>query len=691
MDEASRPIPPVAPRRPMSRTSHGVTLTDPYAWLRDPGYPSVTDPEVLAYLRAENAYADAVLAADRPLVGQIFAEMKARLVDDDEGVPTPHGPWLYGWRFRPGAQYRVWYRTPRTGGTETVFLDEPALAAGHACFNLRTYAASPDHRFVAYATDGDGSERYVVEIVAPDTNERLADRITNTSGVPVWGDDRTLFYAELNEQLRPFRVRRHILGSDAADDPIVFQEDDPGFFVSLGRTLSGAFVLIHAGDHVTSEVHLVPTASPAAPPRVVVPRRPGHQYAVTHQGRRLLITTNDRHRNFRLVEAPVEAPDEAHWRELEPGSDTSYLLGVTAFEGFLVVVARERGLVQVRIEYADGTVRTVPWPEPTYSAGLGPNVDYATDRVRLRYSSMVTPASVIDFHLDDGRMEVLKVQAIPSGYVRERYRSERLEATAADGAKVPVSLVYRDDFPRDGTGPLLLYGYGAYGMGLDPGFGTARLSLLDRGFAYAIAHVRGGDELGRGWYEDGKLDRKINTFGDFVACAEHLVASGYTSPGRIAIEGGSAGGMLVGAVANMRPELWGCVLALVPFVDVLNTMLDPTLPLTPIEWPEWGNPIDDPAAFLRIRGYCPYENVEAKAYPPILARAGLSDPRVTYWEPAKWVAKLRATKTDDNPLLLRTNMDAGHFGASGRFDELEERAEDFAFVVRCLGSHDRAS
>ncbi|MFW5834615.1 MAG: S9 family peptidase [Pseudomonadota bacterium] len=686
MDEPVLPPPPVAPVRPTRRDLHGTTLEDPYAWLRDPGYPEVTDPDVLTYLEAENAYADAVLAPDRELIDRLFEEMKGRLKDDDEGVPTPWGPWLYGWRFRAGAQYREWYRRPRLGGEETVFLDEPALAEGNTYFNLRTYAPSPDHRLVAFATDVDGSERYVIEVVDPATGARLSDRLSNTSGTPVWGDGETLFYAELNEQLRPFRVRRHRLGTAQDDDAVVFEEADAGFFVGLGRSLSGAFVTIQTGDHVTSEVHLIPTAAPHAEPRLVAARRAGHQYGVVHQGERLLIVTNDRHRNFRLVEAPLATPDEAHWRELKPGSDAVYLVGIEAFRDFLVVVTRERGLVQVRIERPDGSVLTIPWPEPTYSAGLGANADYVTDRLRLRYSSMVTPASVIDFHLADRRLEVLKVQEIPSGYDPRRYRSERLEATAPDGTKVPISVVYREDFAKDGAGSLLLYGYGSYGMGLDPGFGTARLSLLDSGFAYAIAHVRGGDELGRGWYEDGKLDKKTNSFTDFVACAEHLIADGFTGAGRIAIEGGSAGGMLVGAVLNLRPELWGCALALVPFVDVLNTMLDETLPLTPIEWPEWGNPIADAEAFHRLRGYCPYENVEAKAYPPILARAGLSDPRVTYWEAAKWVAKLRAVRTDDALLLLRTNMDAGHFGASGRYDELKERAEDYAFVLRCLGA-----
>ena len=684
MDRPDRE-PPRAERRPQRTEAFGRVLVDDYAWLRDPAYPEVTDPDIRAHLEAENAYADAVLAPRRGLVARLFDELKGRIKDDDAGVPTPHGPFLYGWRFAPGAQYRSWYRRPRDDGEERVFLDEPRLAEGATYFNLRTFQPSPSHALVAYATDRDGSERYVIEVIAPDEGRALDDRVANTSGTPVWADDRTFFYCELNDQLRPFRVRRHTLGTPPEADPIVYEEPDPGFFVGVAKTLTDEFVLIATGDHVTSEVHLIPAAAPATPPRVVVPRRPGHEYGLAQRGDRFLITTNDRHRNFRLVEAPVADPGEANWREVLAPSDAVYLVGVVGFRDFVVTVTRERGLVQIRLRFDDGRVVEVPWPEAAYAAGLAANLDYATDRLRLRYSSMVTPASVIDFHPGDGRLETLKVQEIPSGYDPTRYRTERLEATAADGAAVPISLVQPADFPADGSGPLLLYGYGSYGMGLDPSFSTARLSLLDRGFAVAIAHVRGGDELGRGWYEDGKLEKKTNTFDDFIACAEHLVAEGRTSAGRIAIEGGSAGGMLVGAVLNRRPDLWGCALALVPFVDVLNTMRDASLPLTPIEWPEWGNPLEDEAAFETILAYSPYENVTARAYPPMFVRAGIADPRVTYWEPAKWVAKLRATKTDDNPLILRTNMDAGHFGASGRYDEFEERAEEFAFLLACFG------
>ncbi|MEO1090328.1 MAG: S9 family peptidase [Pseudomonadota bacterium] len=687
MTSTTPPKPPVAAIRETRRTYHGEVLLDEYAWLRDPGYPEVDDPAVLEHLRAENAYADAIMAPLVPLTERLFGEFKGRIEEDEASVPTPHGDWLYGWRYAPGVQYRRWYRVPKAGGSEIVFIDEPALAADHAYFNLRSYAPSPDHGLVAYATDTDGSERYVVEIVEPESGTRRPDRLVNTSGVVAWGDDGTLFYTELNDQLRPFRVRRHQLGTDPATDPVVFEETDPGFFVGVGRMPSDAFVMIGTGTHATTEVHLVPTADPTAPPRVVAPRREGHEYAVSHRGDRLLIVTNDHHRNFRLVEAPVATPDEPNWRELRPGSDEVYLVAAVPFATFVVAVTRERGLVQIRVETDDGRTLQVPWPEPTYAAGLGANLEFATDRLRLRYGSLVSPASVMDFHLADGRLETLKVQRIPSGYAKDDYVSERLEATTADGVKVPISLVRRADRSGD-AGPLLLYGYGAYGMGLDPSFRGSRLSLLDRGVTFAIAHVRGGDELGRHWYDDGKLEKKTNSFGDFVACAEHLVAAGYTTPGQIAIEGGSAGGMLVGAVLNMRPELWRCALALVPFVDVLNTMLDASLPLTPIEWPEWGDPLRDETAFRRLRAYSPYDNVAARDYPPMFVRAGLSDPRVTYWEPAKWVARLRSAKTDGNRLIMRTNMDAGHFGASGRYDELRERAEEYAFLLDCFGLTD---
>ena len=684
--ETSKPAtPPVAKQVPLSLERHGVRWTDCYAWLRDPGYPKVEDPEIRAYLEAENAYFDAVMAPQREVIDALHAELKGRIKDDDSSVPVPDGDYLYHWAFNPGAQYRVWYRAPRTGGQPSVILDEPALAEGKSYFNLGGLAVSPDGRLLAYGTDDNGSERYVIHIKDVATDAISGETIANTTGGVVWtaGSDGFL-YVELNENLRPYRVRLHRLGKPPADDPIVYEEADPAFFVGLGLTQSRRFAVLSSGSHVTREIRLIETVSPEAEPRLVAPRREEHRYSIEHAGDRLWIRTNDRHENFRLVSAPVDAPDESNWREEIAGSDDDHLIDVTCFADFMMVTERRRGLANLRVRRYDGSEHAIDFGEEVFTAGLGDNRGFETDRLRLGFSSLTTPATVYDYDLAERRLATLKVQEIPSGYDASLYVGERLWAKADDGTDVPISVVRRKDFPTDGSGNLFLYGYGSYGMGMPPSFSAARLSLVDRGFAFAIAHVRGGDELGHRWYREGKLEKKENTFNDFIACAEQLIDSGYAKAGRIAIRGGSAGGMLMGAVANLRPELWRCVVAEVPFVDVLNTMQDDTLPLTPIEWPEWGNPLMSEDDFRRIRAYCPYENVAAKAYPAMLVTAGISDPRVTYWEPAKYVAKLRATKTDDNVLLLKTNMDAGHFGASGRFDALKEHAEVLAFVLNCF-------
>ncbi len=684
--ETSMPAtPPVAKQVPLSLERHGVRWTDCYAWLRDPGYPKVEDPEILAYLEAENAYFDAVMAPQRQMIDALHAELKGRIKDDDSSVPVPDGAYLYHWAFNPGAQYRTWYRAPRTGGPASVILDEPALAAEKSYFNLGGLAVSPDGQRLAYATDDDGSERYVIQIKDLTTGTAVGETIANTSGGVVWtADSNGFLYVELNENLRPYRVRLHRLGKQPADDPIVYEEADPAFFVGLGLTQSRRFAVLSSGSHVTREIRLIETASPEAEPRLVAPRRDEHRYSIEHAGDRLWIRTNDRHENFRLVSAPVDAPDERHWREEIAGNDDDYLIDVTCFADFMVVTERRHGLATLRVRRYDGAEHAIDFGEEVFTAGLGDNREFETDRLRLGFSSLTTPATVYDYDLAKRRLATLKVQEIPSGYDASLYVGERLWAKADDGTSVPISVVRRKDYPKDGSGRLFLYGYGSYGMGMPPSFSSARLSLVDRGFAFAIAHVRGGDELGHRWYREGKLEKKENTFSDFIACAEKLIDSGYAKAGQIAIRGGSAGGMLMGAVTNMRPELWRCVVAEVPFVDVLNTMQDDSLPLTPIEWPEWGNPLTSEDDFRRIRGYCPYENVTAKAYPAMLVTAGISDPRVTYWEPAKYVAKLRATKTDDNVLLLKTNMDAGHFGASGRFDSLKEHAEVLAFVFKCF-------
>lgn len=682
----SERTPPLAPRRPVRLERFGVVWTDEYIWLRDPAYPEVKDPEVRAYLEAENAYFESWMAPYREEVERLHAELKGRIKEDDSSVPVREGGFEYHWRFFPGAQYRSWFRRALEAEEPELLLDENRLAEGKDYFNLRALEVSPDGRLLAYTTDDDGSERYRLHLRDIATGEELADLVQNTSGAVEWAEDgRTLLYVELNDKLRPFRVKAHRLGEAPAADAALYEEEDPAFFVSIGKTRSRRFLLVATGTHVTRELRLLDAGDPFAPARLVAPRREGHRYSLDHAHGRLWILTNDRHENFRLASAPETAPEEANWCEEIPGDDRHYLLGVSCFEDFLVLVERSDGLPDLRLRAYDGSEHRIAFPESVGTPSLGDNREFRTDRLRVAYTSMVTPPSVFDYVVAERRLVLRKEQEIPSGYDKSRYLTRRLMAPAADGVEVPITVVHRRDFPPEGGGPLFLYGYGSYGHGLDPAFAPSRLSLLDRGIAFAYAHVRGGDEMGYRWYRDGKLEKKENSFADFVAAAEHLIREGYTQPGRIAIKGGSAGGMLVGAVANMRPDLWACVVAEVPFVDVLNTMLDGSLPLTPIEWPEWGNPAEDREAFERIRRYSPYDNIRPQAYPPMLVTAGISDPRVTYWEPAKFVARLRATKTDRNPLLLKVNMGAGHFGKSGRFDALYELAEQYVFVFRCLG------
>jgi len=683
---------PSADRRPHSFTRHGITVEDPYAWLRDPGYPEVTDRDVLSYLEEENAFFEAAMQPRKALTDRLFEEMKGRIKEDDSSVPQKDGDYIYWRAFEVGAQYRKWYRKPVAAGDDSaqdqLILDEPALAQGHDYFRLGALSVSPDGRYLAYAIDNDGSERFEARIKDLFTGEILPEVIPDTLSSLVWtGDSKGLLYGIANEQWRTDNTRLHWLGQPVESDVELFHEDDEGFRVSVGLTSSEKWIVIATGDHVTSEVWLLPADNPTAPPLLVAPRQPGREYEVDEHEGTLYIRTNDVHPNFRLVKASLETPGQ--WEEIIGADPHFYLTDFTLFKGFYVTEGRQDGLDQIELrDYATHSPRRIPFPEASYSASLDDNPEYDVTRLRIGYESMVTPDTIYDYHLATGELEVLKVQEIPSGYDATRYATERLMVPARDGTPIPVSIVYPKDLPRDGSAPLHLYGYGAYGIAMEPGFSTSRLSLLDRGFAFALAHIRGGDDLGQQWYLDGKLEKRINTFTDFVDVAKGLIERGYTSKGRISISGGSAGGELMGAVINSDPALWGAVVAHVPFVDVLNTMLDETLPLTPGEWPEWGNPIEDKAAFETILSYDPYSNVSAQAYPPLMVTAGLNDPRVTYWEPAKWVAKLRATKSDDNILILKTNMGAGHGGKSGRFESLRETAEEFAFILWQLGVAD---
>ena len=679
--------PPLAPARPHRSIHHGATLEDPYRWLRDAAYPQVRDAEILAYLRAENDYFEAKMTPVRALSQRLFEEIKARQKPDDASVPVRDGGYFYQWHFEPEAEYRIWtrWRAGDAGARETI-LSEPELAAGHDYFALGAMSVSHDGRYLAYSVDASGAERYALRVKDLTRGVVLEEVIENTHGDAVWAaDDRSFFYVVMSEHWRAYQVRRHVLGESPARDRVVYEEADSGFSVSLGEASSKRYVIIATGDQVTAEAWLLPSDRPADEPVLVAARREGHEYEVDHQGDRFVVRTNDAHKNFRLAVAPQDDFSEARWQTLIEGSANALLKGFACFERWIAVAERVDGIDQIRVVERDGRSHRLAFPEPLHTARLGANPEYDADGIRLGYASMVTPDTVYDYDVAAQRLVKRKVRAVPGGYKSERYVSFRIRAPARDGAQVPVSIVHAAATPLDGTAPLYLYGYGAYGTAVPPGFSTSRLSLLDRGFIYAIAHVRGGSELGREWYEQGKLKHRINAFNDFVDVARRLIALGYVRAGRIAIAGASAGGGLVAAAVNQAPELWGAVAAHVPFVDVLNTMLDDSLPLTPGEWPEWGNPIADKAAFDLIRSYSPYDQLAPGRYPPMLVTAGLNDPRVTYWEPAKYVARLRSVKADDNLLLLKTHMGAGHGGKSGRYDGLRDVAEEYAFMLMALG------
>ena len=691
---------PTAERRPVETSHHGMTRVDDYAWLRAENWQQVfRDPAVLAadiraHLEAENAYQAAMMGDTEGLQKTLFAEMRGRIKEDDSSVPMPDGPYAYGTSFKTGGQQPRFFRTPREGGAHDMLLDGDAEAEGKPYFRLGSADHSPDHARLLWGYDDKGSEFYDLKVRDLETGADLDDRVADTGGSGVWaaGNDG-FFYTRLDENHRPSKVLFHRLGTDTASDRLIYEETDPGFFMNVGgtRTQDWAFVAIH--DHETSEYHVLPAADPTAAPKCVRPRETGVQYDLEEGGEIFFVLTNiGGAKDFKVMTAPVSDPSQANWRELVAHEPGRLILSIMAFRDFLVRLERKDGLPRLVVhERASGVEHVVAFEEEAYSLGLVGSLEYDTDTIRFAYSSMTTPSQVFDYNMRTRERVLRKTQEVPSGHAPDDYVTRRLMAPSHDGALVPVSLLYRRDTPLDGSAPCLLYGYGSYGIAIPASFNTNCLSLVDRGFVYAIAHVRGGKDKGYAWYEDGKRDRKANTFEDFVAAARYLTAENYAAPGRIVAQGGSAGGMLMGAVANMAPELFGGIIAEVPFVDVLETMLDDTLPLTPPEWPEWGNPITSADDYRTIAAYSPYDNVEAKTYPPILALAGLTDPRVTYWEPAKWVARLRERKAGDNPVLLRINMDAGHAGASGRFSRLEEIAFAYAFALKVVGLADGRS
>lgn len=687
-------LPPRAEARPLALEAHGITRQDEYAWLRAENWqdvmrdPSVLAPDIRAYLEAENAYLETVMAPTKELQDKLFAEMKGRIKEDDSSVPMPDGPFEYGVSYVTGGQHPRLVRSPLGGGAQEILVDGDKEAEGKAYFRMAGAMHSPAHDRLAWAFDDKGSEFFTLLIRDLTTGKDLPTRIEDTAGGGVFSAcGRYLFYVRLDANHRPSRLFRHEIGTDPATDVLVFEEEDAGFFMGVGKTQSDSHILIDIHDHETSEVHVIPADQPLAAPRLIAARDTGIEYSVEENGGTLYILTNaDDAEDFKIVTAPVETPGRENWRDFIPHEAGRLILSHTLYKDFMVRLERAEGLPRIIIHrLADHLEHPIAFAEEAYSLGLADGYEFDTNIIRFTYSSMTTPARVYDYDVETRQRTLRKEQEVPSGHNPDDYITRRLMAPAPDGELVPVSILYRKDTPLDGSAPCLLYGYGSYGISIPASFSTTSLSLVDRGFVYAIAHIRGGKDKGYAWYKKGRREFKTSTFTDFIAAAVHLVKEGFTAHDRIVAQGGSAGGMLMGAVANMAPEKFGGIIAEVPFVDVLNTMLDDTLPLTPPEWPEWGNPIASREAYDLIASYSPYDNVAAKDYPAILAVGGLTDPRVTYWEPAKWVARLRERKTGDSLLMLKTNMDAGHGGASGRFDRLKEVALVQSFALMLTG------
>ncbi|MBM3519526.1 MAG: S9 family peptidase [Alphaproteobacteria bacterium] len=687
--------PPRAEKRPHAETWHGHVKHDDYRWLKADNWqevmhdPALLPDDIRAYLDAENAYHEAMMAETAAEQGKLFAEMKGRIKEDDSSVPAPDGPYTYYTSFITGGQHPRYARKRRdTEGGEELLLDGNELGAGRTYFRFGGIAMSPDHRLAAWSFDGNGAEFYELKVRDTTTGADLPDVLANTAGDSVWAaDGKSFFYTLQDENHRPLKIFHHRLGEDQAKDRLVYEEHDTGMFAGVYISSSERFVIIDVHNHDTSEIRLIDTSAPDEAPRLIARREAGIEYEIEHWGDLLIIKTNrGGAEDYKIVTAPLAAPEPQNWQDLVPHRPGVFLVGMVVLKRWLIRMERENALPRIVVRAMEtGEEHAIAFAEEAYSLGFGEMREFDTDLLRFTYSSMMTPAQVFDYDMRTRTRTLRKTQDVPSGHDPANYVTRRIEAPAHDGERVPVTLLYRRGTATDGSAPLWLYGYGSYGISIPAGFNTNILSLVDRGFIYAIAHVRGGQEKGRRWYKAGKLEHKTNTFRDFISAGEHLVAIGLTRRGAIVAQGGSAGGMLMGAIANMAPDLFAAIVAEVPFVDVLTTMLDDTLPLTPPEWPEWGNPIAEKAVYERLAAYSPYDNVTARAYPHILAVGGLTDPRVTYWEPAKWVAKLRELKTDSNLLLLKTNMGAGHGGASGRFDRLKEVAFVYAFGLKVAG------
>lgn len=674
--------PPIAKKQPEVLELHGDRRIDDYFWMRD-----IENPEVIAYLEAENTFTDAQMEPTEGLQQQLYEEMLSRIKETDLSVPVRKDNYYYYSRTQEGKAYAIHCRKKDSlDSPEEILLDENVLAQGHEYFSLGVFQVSPNHDILAYAIDTNGSERYTLYFLDLKSFKLFPESIPDTYYSLTWANDnQTVFYTLIDEANRPFKLFRHRVGTSKTQDKEIYHEPDDSYFLSVGKTRSDAYILMTLGSQVTSEVYYLDANNPIGTFQIVHPRIQGIEYEVDHHSDYFYIVTNDGAINFKLMKALVSSPSRENWEIVIPHREDVMLSGISVFANYLVIYERKNGLPCATVrKLQTQEEHNITFPEPTYAFFEGINPEFNTNILRFSYTSLITPPSVFDYDMESNTRELKKETEVLGGYDKTQYVSEMQIVLAKDNAKIPVSIVYKQGTKKTGDNPLYLTGYGSYGYPYSATFSSNRLPLLERGFIFAIAHIRGGGEKGRKWYEDGKFLNKKNTFTDFITCAEHLIAEKWTSPEHLAISGGSAGGLLIGAVINMRPELFKVAVADVPFVDVVSTIIDTSLPLSAIEWDEWGNP-NNKVFYDYIKSYSPYDNVEAKNYPNLLVTAGLNDPRVKYWEPAKWTAKLREMKTDNNILLLKTNMGAGHGGASGRYESLKELAFEYAFVLKWLG------
>lgn len=698
MDMRTKNSPPIALKKKITITQHEQTRIDNYAWLKDENWQQVIKtPEVLAkdirtYLEAENSYTKECLRDTKPLQAKLFSELRARIKEDDSSVPGKDGNYYYYERYEENQQYPIYCRHHQDSPNDEEILFNANLAAkDFEYFDIGDAGHSPDHKFFSYSSDTNGSELYTLYTIDLADGELLKDKIDNIKDVFVWAmDSQTLFYITLDDNHRPDKVFRHVLGSNVANDDMVYQEHDPGFFVSLDITESKKYILISAHDHVTSEIHTIDAYQPSQAAKCFSKRQVGLEYEISeHDGVFYIVTNKDGAEDYKIMRSDIHQSDQSNWQDAYTPPAGTLLRSIHVFKDFFIRAERINGLPKIVVVDLQnnefGKQHTIEFNEEAYELEILAGYEYETHVLRFSYTSMTTPSQIFDYDMNTRTRVLMKQQEVPSGHQAQDYTTRRLFANTADNQTVPISLLYKNTTALDGSAPMLLYAYGSYGYPMPASFSTSRFSLVNRGFIYAIAHVRGGMEKGYAWYKHGKVEHKMNTFKDYLCCAQYLIDENYTRKGNIVVHGGSAGGMLVGAVINMQPDLFHAAIADVPFVDVLNTMSDDTLPLTPSEWPEWGDPIKNRDDFMNISAYSPYENVSKQAYPHLLITAGLTDPRVTYWEPAKWVAKLRDLKTDDNLLVLKMNMGAGHAGASGRFDYLKEVALMYAFILKVFG------